>query len=169
MISLDDPIVVLQIIQAQFGSDPPEVSLQLASRGIPFGIRTISEIMPTSITSYPESLISLGVVPSNYQPLPSNYLSYLDKRDRLLQQSYGRATLMKGGIIAHLAHNFLGDRMDVLIRGGPSKDVFKYSMAIKIGQEYLWDDNLDPNNKQIICGMYKVSNGGSTLPTSTSH
>ena len=93
--------------------------------------------MPTSITSYPESLISLGVVPSNYQPLLSDYLSYLDKRDCLLQQSYGRATLMKGGIIACLAHDSLGDRMDVLICGGPSKDVFKYSMAIKIGQEYL--------------------------------
>ena len=84
VISFDDPIVVLQIIRAQFGPDPPEASLQLASRGILFGTRTVSEIMPTSIASYPKSLISLGFVPSNYQPLLSDYLSYRDKRDRLL-------------------------------------------------------------------------------------
>ena len=49
---------------------------------------------------------------------------------------------MKGGIIACLARNSLSDRMDVLIHGGPSKDIFKYGTAIKIGQEYLWDDDL---------------------------
>ena len=77
--------------------------------------------------------------------------------------------MIKGGIIACLAHDSLSDHMDVLIRGGPSKDVFKYGTAIKIGQEYLWDNDLDPNDEQIICGVYKVSTGESTSPTSISH
>ena len=169
VISLDDPIAVLQIIRAQFGPDLPEVALQLASRGIPFGTRTLSEAVPTPISSCAEPPIGLGFVPSNYWPLPSDYISYLDKRDRLLRQSYGRATLMKGGIIARLARDSLGGRMDVLIQGGPSEHVLNYGSAIKTGQDYLWDDDLDSNNEQVICGVYKISTGKSTSSTPTSH
>ena len=81
--------------------------------------------------------ISLGFLPFNYQPLPSNYVSYLDKRDHLLLWSYGRAALMKGGIIACLACDFLSDHMDALMCGGPSEDMFKYGTATKIGAEYF--------------------------------
>ena len=84
VISLNDPIAVLQIIQAQFDPDLPEVALQLALRGIPFSTRTLSEAMPTPISSCTKPPIGLGFVPSNYQPLPSDYITYLDKRDRPL-------------------------------------------------------------------------------------
>ena len=169
VISLDDPVAVLQIIRAQFGPDLPEVALQLASRGIPFGTRTLSEAVPTPISSCAEPPIGLGFVPSNYRPLPSDYISYLDKRDRLLRRSYGRAALMKGGIIARLARDSLGGRMDVLIQGGPSEHVLNYGSAIKTGQDYLWDDDLDSNDEQVICGVYKISTGKSTSSTPTSH
>ena len=63
---------------------------------------------------------------------------------------------MKGGIVAQLAHDSLGNCMDVLIQGGPSKDVLNYGSAIKIGQDHLWNDNLDSNDEQVICGVYKI-------------
>ncbi|KAH0825659.1 hypothetical protein J3R83DRAFT_11747 [Lanmaoa asiatica] len=159
VISLDDPVAVLQIIRAQPGPDLPDVALQLASRGISFGTRTVSETVPIPTVSYAEPPVGLGFLPFHYQPLPSDYLSYLDKRDRLLRRSYGRAALMKGGIIARLARDSLGDRMDVLVQGGPSESVFKYGTAIRVGQEYLWDDDLDSNDEQVICGVYKISTG----------
>ena len=150
VIFLDDPIAVLQIIQAQFGPDLSEVALQLASRGIPFGTRTLSKAVPTPILSYTEPPIGLSFVPSNYRPLPSDSITYLDKRNCLLWQSYGRAALMKGGIVAWLARDSLSDRMDVLIQGGPFKHILNYCSAIKIRQDHLWDDNLDLNNEQVI-------------------
>ena len=76
---------------------------------------------------------------------------------------------MKGGITAQLARDSLGGRMDVLIQGGPSEHVLNYGSAIKTGQDYLWDDNLDSNNEQVICGMYKISTGKSTSSTPISH
>ena len=66
---------------------------------------------------------------------------------------------MKGGIIVRLAHDSLGDHINVVIGGGPSEDVLGYGTAIKIGLEYLWDDNLDSNDEQVICGVYKISTG----------
>ena len=66
---------------------------------------------------------------------------------------------MKGGIIVCLVRDSLGDYINVIIGGGPSEDVLGYGMAIKIGSEYLWDDDLDPNDKQVICGVYKISTG----------
>jgi len=169
VISLNNPIVVLQIIQSQFDPDLPEVALQLASRGISFGTQTISETMPTPTKSSAELSISLGFLPFNYRPLPSDYVSYIDKRNHLLRRSYGRAVLMKGGIIARLAHDSLGDHMDALVRGGPSEDMFKYGTATKIGAEYFWNNDLDLNDEQVICGVYKISTGESISPIVTSH
>ena len=63
----------------------------------------------------------------------------------------------------------VSDCMDALVRGGPSEDVFKYGMATKIGAEYFWDDDLDLNDKQVICGVYKISTSESISPIATSH
>ena len=169
VISLNNPIAVLQIIRSQFGPDLPEVALQLASKGISFSTRTISETVPTPTKLSAELPIGLGFLPFNYQPLLSNYVSYLDKRDHVLRRSYGRAALMKGGIIACLAHDSLSDRMDALVRGRPSEDVFKYGTATKIGAEYFWDDDLDLNDEQVICGVYKISTSESISPIVASH
>ena len=133
VISLNNPIVVLQIIQSQFGPDLSEVALQLASRGISFGIQTISKTVPPPTKSSAELPIGLSF---NYRHFPSNYISYFDKRE--------------DGIIAHLACDSLSDCMDVLMHCRPSEDVFKYGMAIKIEAEYFWDDDLDLNNEQVI-------------------
>ena len=76
---------------------------------------------------------------------------------------------MKGGIVTWLACDSLSDHMDVLIQGRPSEHVLNYGLAIKIRQDYLWDDDLDSNNEQVICGVYKISTGKSTSSTPTSH
>lgn len=76
---------------------------------------------------------------------------------------------MKGGIIARLALDSLGGRMDMLVRDGPSGDVLRYGTAIEIEGEYLWDDDLDINDELVICGLYKISTGESSLPLLLAH
>ncbi|KAI9451862.1 hypothetical protein HD554DRAFT_2032838 [Boletus coccyginus] len=156
-ICLDDPMAVLQVIRAQFGANSPDLALQLASRGIPFSTRIASSKLPTPIP--PKVPQGLGFLPFQYRPRPSDYSSYLDRRDRLLRRNYARVALTKGGIIARLARDSVGSHMNVLVGSGPSEDVCKYGTAIRIGTDYLWDDELDPNDEQIICGVYKISTG----------
>ncbi|KAI9464841.1 hypothetical protein HD554DRAFT_2026204, partial [Boletus coccyginus] len=75
----------------------------------------------------------------------------------LLCQTYGRAVIMKGGIIRCLAHASLVDRADFLITHGPSENVIQFGSCIKIEDGRYWDDDLEYENKEIICGMYKLS------------
>ncbi|KAI9459803.1 hypothetical protein HD554DRAFT_2029101, partial [Boletus coccyginus] len=98
----------------------------------------------------------LGFLPFQYQPHPSDYSFYLDCRDHLLHQNYVRVTLTKGGIIACLTCDSIGSHMNMFMGFGPSEDVCKYGTIIRIRMDYLWDDELDPNNEQIICGVYKI-------------
>ena len=125
--------------------------------GIPFSTRISHSEQPTPLPH--KTLQGLGFLPFQYCPSPSNYSAYLNQQDHLPHHDYARTALMKGGIIARLACDSLGDCINVVIGGGPSEDVLGYGMAIKIGSEYLWDDNLDPNDEQVICGVYKISTG----------
>jgi len=156
-ICLDDSMAVLQVIHTKFGANPLDLALQLALRGIPFSTQIISSKTPTPIP--PKVPQGLGFLPFQYRPCPSDYSSYLDCRNCLLRRNYARAALMKGGIIARLARDSVGSHMNMLVGSGPSEDVHKYGMAIRIGTDYLWDNELDPNDEQIICGVYKISTG----------
>ena len=66
---------------------------------------------------------------------------------------------MKGGIVGRLAREALGEHADMIVRLGPSDDVFWMGIAIQLGDDYFWDDDLVEDEEQIICGVYKISTG----------
>ena len=44
-----------------------------------------------------------------------NYEKYIQQHKRILQYDYGRAALTKGGIIAQIAKDVLGDHVEAII------------------------------------------------------
>jgi hypothetical protein len=77
----------------------------------------------------------------------------------LLQSSYGRAALMKGGIIACIARDVLSDHAETIIGLGPLDSATRYGMALQIGSNYYWGDDLMEEEEEILCGVYKISTG----------
>ena len=66
---------------------------------------------------------------------------------------------MKGGIIRCLACESLGDRADFLIAPGPSDDAVRFGSCVKIEEGRYWDNVLDCEDEEVICGVYKLSTG----------
>jgi hypothetical protein len=156
VIFLDDPLSVLYLIRAQPGPEPSDVAAELACKGIPFSTRVLRDAVPTAVYTTP---LGLGFLPSDYRPHSSDYAAYLQRRENLLRRNYGRAAILKGGIIGRLARESLGDRADFLIAPGPSDDVVRFGSCVKIEEGRYWDDDLDCEDEEIICGVYKLSTG----------
>ena len=156
VIFLDDPLSVLYLIRTQPGPEPSDVAAELACKGIPFSTRVLRDAVPTAV--YITSL-GLGFLPSDYRPHSSDYAAYLQRRDNLLRRNYGRAAILKGGIIGRLARESLGDRADFLIAPGPSDDAVRFGSCVKIEEGRYWDDDLDCEDEEVICGVYKLSTG----------
>jgi len=134
-----------------------DIALELVATGIPFSTCVLDLTAPFKPVKYHTS--ALDYLPFGYQPTALDFITYLDQRDTLLQCQYGRAALMKGGIIGQLAWEALGEHADTVIQHGPSDDVLQMGSAIQLGQDYYWDDDLVEDEEQLICGVYKISTG----------
>lgn len=156
IVFLDDPLAVLYLIRAGLGPDPSDVAVALASRGVPVNARVLRNetLIPTFDPPF-----GLGYLPFDYRPHASDYAAYLQRRDDLLRRTYGRAAILKGGIIGRLARESLGDRADFLVASGPSDDAPRFGSCIQLGDARYWDDDLDCDDEEIICGVYKLSTG----------
>ncbi|KAL4062682.1 hypothetical protein J3A83DRAFT_4381329 [Scleroderma citrinum] len=75
--------------------------------------------------------------------------------------NYGRAALMKGGIIAHIARDIVGDHAEAIIRSGPTETVTQYGATLCFGRIFYLDDDLIEGEEEIICGIYKILTGQS--------
>ena len=87
------------------------------------------------------------------------YNFYVESHNRLLHPLYGHAALLEGGIIWRLAVDGLGSLSESLVLDGPSLDVLQHGHTVKCGnnkQNWLWDDALSNQDRDIICGIYKV-------------
>ena len=87
------------------------------------------------------------------------YNFYVESCNQLLHCPYGRAALLEGGIIWWLAVDGLGSLSESLVLDGPSLDVLQHGHAVKCGndkQNWLWDDTLLDQDRDIICGVHKV-------------
>ena len=77
----------------------------------------------------------------------------------MLHRPYRHAALLEGGIIWQLTVDGLGSLSESLVLDGPSLDVLQHGHAVKCGnnkQNWLWDDALSDQDRDIICGVYKV-------------
>ncbi|KAF9470446.1 hypothetical protein BDN70DRAFT_902100 [Pholiota conissans] len=124
------------------------IARELVARGVPFHTVVASEAAP--LYARPTPVRGLGERPSLYVPTLEDYNEYLRRRRNLLMGSKGRAALMHGGIVARIARDVL-DQSTIL--DGPS------TSAVTVGKHQrfnLYDDELDENELDIICGVYYV-------------
>ncbi|KAH0825657.1 hypothetical protein J3R83DRAFT_11699 [Lanmaoa asiatica] len=156
VIFLDDPVAVLYALRVQTGSELSALVVELTRRGIPISTRVLLDAVPRPVYTSPSGL---GFLPFGYRPHSSDYVMYLERRDTLLRRNYGRAAILKGGIIGRLARESLGDRADFVSGRGPSDDVVRFGSCIEIGGKRYWDDDLDCEDEEIVCGVYKLSTG----------
>lgn len=165
VIFLEDPVAVLYALRVQTSPELPALILELTRRGIPISTRVLIDAVPRPVNT---SACGLGFLPVGHRPHSSDYVMYLERRDALLRRNYGRAAILKGGIIGRLARESLGDRADLVSGRGPSDDVVRFGSCIEIGGRRYWDDDLDCEDEEIICGVYKISTGKHCSPCSYS-
>ena len=95
---------------------------------------------------------------SDYVFTVADFLAYENHCRHLVIQSSGRAVLLKGGIVNRIASQHLDKNVAL---DGPSAAVVKYGIGscfIAEGIHY-WDDDLDGEQIDIICGMYVCETG----------
>ena len=160
---LGDATSVLYLIRVQPGPELSDVVVELVRSGFPVNTCILRETIPTLVYDISRGL---GFLPFDYRPRRSDYVAYIERRDALLRRNYGRAALMKGGIVGRLARESLGDRADFVVSSGPSDDAVDFGSCIEIEGSRYWDDDLDCEDEEIICGVYKISTGN-CLPVPT--
>jgi hypothetical protein len=91
-----------------------------------------------------------------------DYAVYLRNRESLLLQPKGRAALLQGRIVWHLALETVG--MEAALEG-PSSDVTDCRLGISFSSGDLessiwyWDDKLTNNELIMLCGGYRFYTG----------
>ncbi|KAK0215265.1 hypothetical protein EDD85DRAFT_751844, partial [Armillaria nabsnona] len=100
----------------------------------------------------------LGYHPANYCPDFIDYLAYENHRDSFLHSQRGRAALMAGGILGHLAKDIVEYRQ---VYYGPSDEVFASGISLQSdrGDYSYWDDDLKTEEVDLLCGIYQVDTG----------
>ena len=104
----------------------------------------------------------LTIVPiqlSNYIFKASNYDVYVHHCAMILSSPRGRAALLQGGIVGHLAREHLAIELACL---GPSSTVsvhhISFDIIDRIGKKY-WDDGLTDDEIDVICRLHRCYTG----------
>ncbi|KAF7369714.1 hypothetical protein MVEN_00302900 [Mycena venus] len=165
---LEGATTLLEIIRRKWGPTVLDVARELVDRCIPFHLCILAysprlpapskPILPEHLL--PEHLLwsGLGYRSMDYEPSLWDYRSYLDTRWRFLRSPRGQIALRCGGIIARIARDVLAVE-DALL--GPSDTATDDGLCFWDGRNStaLWDDQLTPNEIDIICGVYHIATG----------
>ena len=153
-----DPATVLQCFRRQ-ETTIPELAQFLSHYGAAFTTRLRGSQIASSLAPRHHRQVELGWRTPLHHGTVLEYNFYVESRNRLLHCPYGRAALLEGGIIWQLAVDGLGSLSESLVLDGPSLDVLQHGHAVKCGndkQNWLWDNALSDQDRDIICGVYKV-------------
>ncbi|KAF7335735.1 hypothetical protein MVEN_02229200 [Mycena venus] len=165
---LEGATTLLEIIRRKWGPTVLDVARELVDRCIPFHLCILAHspcIPAPSKSILPEHLLpehllwsGLGYRSMDYEPNLWDYRSYLDTRWRFLRSPRGQIALRCRGIIARIARDVLAVE-DALL--GPSDTATDDGLCFWDGREStaLWDDQLTPNEIDIICGVYHIATG----------
>jgi hypothetical protein len=105
--------------------------------------------------------LTLGYYPKDYQPGLREYRYYERVRKEFCSLPRARAALTKGGIIWRLALESIGIPAEEIVSNGPSEEVFTHGTSVTNPQtsDVLWDDELSEEEKDLMCGVYRVFTG----------
>ncbi|KAJ6491076.1 hypothetical protein C8R45DRAFT_826145 [Mycena sanguinolenta] len=143
-ILLKSAATALQIVRMGWESSQ-EIVFHLLLRGVEFRLCR-------------QASLRLGVRPAGYKPTELDYLAYQTRRDDFLASHRGRAARFAGRIIGRLVRDIVLDDIACL---GPSDKVFESGVRLWDGQSQTayWDDDLTPEEIELICGVYHVETG----------
>ncbi|KAJ7233490.1 hypothetical protein C8J57DRAFT_1532426 [Mycena rebaudengoi] len=151
----------LSLVHAIRLTQMPGMSLEalvghLFQYGIPFTLRTtlpaISPLPP--IRSVQETEFAISIRSVGYKYKVEDYVAYESFCVRLLNEPHGRAALLMGGIVWHIAVEVLG--LDHIL-AGPSASVTQKRVGTCL--ENTWDDALSPLEADMICGLHEQDTG----------
>src|SRR5215472_16277557 len=155
-IALTTASSVLQILRGKWGPSFSDIARELLARGIQFHIFVRGDPRPPTPPLLQPRFGGIGYRHQKYKPTALDYVTYENRRNRLLQSTCGRAALCHGGLIARLARAVVSFE-DVI--KGPSENV-RFDGRVWIeGNIGFWDDALTDDDIDIICGVYHVDAG----------
>ncbi|KAF9007627.1 hypothetical protein BDQ17DRAFT_1237808 [Cyathus striatus] len=135
-----------------------QVAREFLARGIPFHTFNVS-CTPTHVQLDTIAVADFRL--SGYRFSLNDYTSYLQRCAAFLSSPRGRAALLMGGIVGHLAHEHVS--LDGVLQG-PSSAVTNQRIGVKYvnrsGLEFC-DDVLTEDEMDIICGVYRCYTGKS--------
>ena len=153
-----DPATVLQCFRQQ-ETMIPELAQFLSHYRAAFTTRLCGSQIASSLAPRHHRQVELGWRMPLHHGTVLEYNFYVESHNQLPHCPYGCAALLEGGIIWRLAADGLGSLSESLVLDGPSLDVLQHGHAVKCGnnkQNWLWDDALSDQDRDIICGVYKV-------------
>ena len=153
-----DPATVLQCFRWQ-ETTIPELVQFLSHYRAAFTMHLRGSQIATSLVPCHHRQVELGWHTPLHQGTVLEYNFYMESHNWLLHHLHGCAALLEGGIIWQLAVDGLGSLSESLVLDRPSLDVLQYGHVVKWGsnkQHWLWDDALSDQDRDTICGVYKV-------------
>ncbi|KAF8627653.1 hypothetical protein AX15_004346 [Amanita polypyramis BW_CC] len=149
-----DPITVLEIMRRNLNPKIESVVNFLTHSGIPFNTVMPSNTYPPPPRSILSPPVSLGVRLRSFIPDPMEYRLYEAARDDFLRGPFGRAALLKGGIIWRLAKGTVPIHE---VFNGPTRLAKDFGQLVLVsnGQDMI-DDNLSDDQSELISGLYQI-------------
>ena len=136
---------------------PASLAHILLEEGVAF--RTVQPLADVRIKSSLCDIVTMVPIRlSDYVFKPSDYEVYVHQRAMILSSPRGRAALLRGGIIGHLAKEHLALESACL---GPSFSVTVHRIGfnITIDDVKYWDDQLTDAEIDVICGLHRCYTG----------
>jgi len=163
-IVISSPTTVVEILRGIDIGDDKKPRLDCMVPDLLSGLRSLRTCIrapprSTCFTTARTWSSALGYRPKYYQFTEVDYYSYLTTLEDFFHSPRGRAALLKGGIIARLAEQFITFED---VGHGPSDDVLQFGHCQKSsGDPSLgyWDDELTVEEIDLICGVYRVDTG----------
>lgn len=150
---------VMEIVRSGWGPDVLSVAHKLFDRRIAFNLCSRAPPPLTKLLKLRPAYGGLGYRSEGYKPDRMDYIAYEATRNVFLRSPRGRAAMLEGGILARLASEVLSyDRVCY----GPSDDVIEEGVCLWDSNKHslgYWDDCLTDDEKDLICGVYRVDTG----------
>ena len=129
--------------------------------GMPFRTFVSQNRIPAPQPMCTKLLPTMGCYPKGYEPGLREYHYYEKLRKEFCNLPRARAALTRGSIIWRLALESMGVTAEEIVTNGPSQEVFSHGSHIEDPQtlNVLWDDQLSEEEKDLMCGVYRVFTG----------
>ena len=155
-IAVRDPLTVNHVLRSRWPNK--DVLLQeLVARGCTFRLLRPGDSTTEKHVAKWQSRVGLAILAYGSAPPPNAYQHYLMRRHQLLSELKGRTALCAGGMIWRLAMDTAG------VAEGAFNDMTFHcpTFHIRLGEsKLLWaDDDLTPQERDLIVGVYRVSTG----------